>query len=181
MKYRCGKLFYQKQYHNQCSFKHCLTLIWPAFLRIVNQPLVCFGWRLCLRRLQKALPLSRNWSWWSMMCGGQGEHLNSLESSTGHISHYLDQHFKFTLWLHCRQLFKKVWPMGVTGQVTEIWLNNRNIDAEGWGDKLCCHCEHIKIPRWKYSKSILMVPNFFPKYHPPGMWLVWKRIFYYFR
>ena len=27
--------------------------------------------------------------------------------------------------------------MGVTGQATEIWFNNRNVDVEGRGHELC--------------------------------------------
>jgi len=34
------------------------------------------------------------------------------------------------------------------------------------------HCKHPNILRYKYFESILMVHKNFPKYHPPGMWLI---------
>ena len=41
------------------------------------------------------------------------------------------------------------------------------------------HCKHINILVWEYFESILMVHKIFPKYHLPGMRLVWKNIYYY--
>ena len=133
--YRCRKPFYRNQYHNQCYFKHCLTLIRPLFPK--NSTSDAFAGDCVQEDCKMPYPFPETdlyglWCW----CGSAN--IFYIRGDKERASQF-PRRFNWTHLTssHRRQMIEKVWPMGVTW-ATEIWLNNRNVNMEGRGYELCC-------------------------------------------